>query len=141
MSKFKWTQENENGYVTIAHAADLRADENEKRRILQDLGRALKHPGLDTEYPKNNNSIPYVRGAVSDDDFTIEVPSGKVVKLKFGENILYFKQDGDAKWSKDGSTYHKFISNLSELEDVEITSPSGGQVLTYDGSLNKWKNV
>ena len=31
-------------------------------------------------------------------------------------------------------------SSLSELTDVALTTPSGGQVLTYDATSNKWIN-
>ncbi len=93
MGKYKWTQEDENGFVTTAHAADLKADENEKRRILQDLGEALSHPGYnDNEYPKNMTPKPYVRGAQSDADYQISVPSDKVVKIAFGTVILLFEK-------------------------------------------------
>ena len=31
--------------------------------------------------------------------------------------------------------------NITEMEDVDITEVSDGQVLSYDSSTNKWKNA
>lgn len=33
------------------------------------------------------------------------------------------------------------VDSLSELSDVAITAPSGGQMLSFDSSSNKWKNT
>ena len=52
-------------------------------------------------------------------------------------------------WSKYGNAYNLNIykvvfeggaSSLSDLSDTAITSPSNGQVLTYDSATSKWKN-
>ena len=32
-------------------------------------------------------------------------------------------------------------SNLGDLDNVEISSPTNSQILGYDGSTNKWKNI
>lgn len=49
------------------------------------------------------------------------------------------QQDIDAIFELNvaGSGAH----NLTELEDVSITSPTQGQNLTYDATLHKWKNT
>lgn len=44
---------------------------------------------------------------------------------------------GDYEWiSPDGSG----VADLDDLENVNITTPSNGQVLTYDSTAQEWKN-
>ncbi len=144
--KYKWTQEDADGFVTTEHGADVIQDENEKRRILQDLGKALMHAGFnDGYYPQDMSSKPYVRGAISDSDYTIIVPSDKLVKVQFGEyssaKTIFLRFTGEnPEWSADGSTWRSFVPRLEDLENVEIQNLADGDVLKYDATIQKWKN-
>ena len=41
---------------------------------------------------------------------------------------------------KLGGLYAQMVARLSDLSDAQISSPSNGQVLTYDNTISKWKN-
>lgn len=45
------------------------------------------------------------------------------------------------KYAGGGSGGGGGASSLSQLNDVNVTSPSDGQFLTYDGVEQKWKNT
>lgn len=138
--KYKWTQEDENGYVNATHGADVMQNENEIRRILHDLGKALSHSKFnDGSYPKDETSAPYVRGATSDSDFEISVAEGGVIKLtsreQGGDRTIYFKYSsskGRFLFSVDGTNYF-------ELIPADFTDLAEGHTIEYDG--NKFVNV
>lgn len=142
VDKYKWTQENTSGYVTTSHGADVLQNHNEIRRILQDLGKALTHSKFnDGAYPKDETSGPYVRGASSDDDYTISIAAGKVIKLTSresgGDKTLYFKYD---------STKTKFLfsvdgTNYFELIPADFTNLNDGETPVYDSASSKFINV
>ena len=142
VDKYKWTQEDTNGLVTTSHGADVLQNENEIRRILQDLGKALSHSKFnDNSYPRDETSAPYVRGATSDDDYEISVAAGKVIKITSresgGNKTLYLKYDDTKEillFSNNGTNYYEFL-----LDD--IASPSDGDFLKFDSFNNKWVNV
>jgi len=142
VNNYTYTQEDELGFVTTSHGADVLQDTNEVRRILQDLGNALSHAGFnDSSYPKDETPHPYVRGASSDNDFEISVDAGKVIKLTSresgGDKTLYFKYN---------STKTKFLfsvngTNYFELIPADFTELSDGEIPIYDGDNSKFINI
>jgi hypothetical protein len=141
-NNYTYTQEDELGFVTTSHGADVLQDTNEVRQILQDLGEALSHAGfINGSYPKDKTPHPYVRGASSDNDFEISVDAGKVIKLTSresgGDKTLYFKYN---------STKTKFLfsvngTNYFELIPADFTELSDGEIPIYDGDNSKFINI
>ena len=142
VDKYKWTQEDTDGFTTTGHGADVIQDNNEVRRILQDLGAALIHSKFnDAAYPKDETSAPYVRGATSDGDYEISVDAGHVIKLTSresgGNKTLYFKYD---------ATKTKFLfsvngTNYFELIPADFTSIVDNHTIKYENSTSKFINV
>jgi len=139
VNNYTYTQEDELGFVTTSHGADVLQDTNEVRQILQDLGEALSHAGFNNAtYPKDKTPHPYVRGAHSDTDFEIKVSPGKVIKFTYeetgGNKTLYFKYANDKiSFSYDGTNYYSFFIS-------SITNPEDGQWLKYDEASGVWIN-
>jgi hypothetical protein len=53
---------------------------------------------------------------------------------------LFYRDDLEALFVWNGSAWLS-SNSLQQLNDVDITSPSNGQVLTYDATSSKWKNA
>lgn len=54
-------------------------------------------------------------------------------------DALYVKINGT--WDEISTGGSGGVSDLDDLSDVDISSPSAGQVLTYDATTSKWKNA
>lgn len=54
-------------------------------------------------------------------------------------DALYVKINGT--WDEISTGGSGGVSDLDDLSDVNISSPSAGQVLTYDATTSKWKNA
>ena len=76
---------------------------------------------------------------------------GKILKVVDGEWVAATEVDPtdiiddsdtdvDTVWSSS-KTNSEIVRTLSELTDTQITIPSEGQILTYDETNSKWKNV
>lgn len=73
-------------------------------------------------------------------------PTGKLngssfLEMDTGKEYRY-DEDADAgsEWVEQPAQGVGGAANLSELSDVNITTPTDGQVLTYDQTAGKWKN-
>jgi hypothetical protein len=75
-------------------------------------------------------------GLVGDDDFQLKVsPDGST----FHQSMVIDKDNGDVDFKQDVHITGTLSGvDINALDDVVITSPSSGEVLTYDGS--NWVN-
>ena len=76
-------------------------------------------------------------------DNYIVLPSLNSDPTSLDKGMIWFRGDlGKFRCSRDGVNAEDLIKslNLGELGDVEISSPSDGEVLTYEGATGKWKN-
>lgn len=76
-------------------------------------------------------------GVLSANDQSYSLPiagSNTLGGIKVGQN-LSIDQDGTLNASGGGG-----VSDLDDLDDVNISSPSNGQVLKYNTSTQKWEN-
>ena len=60
-------------------------------------------------------------------DFNVDFDQGEPQSIEFDEEIVINGGGGGA-------------SSLSDLDDVDLTSPSDGQVLGFDADTGKWTN-
>ena len=86
-------------------------------------------------------------------NMTIEVVPGYSIKtkdLRPGTKLVtaageeaYLKSDKTWNWVEGGDTPAPTpgASDLSDLGDVDVSSPSDGQILAYDEASSKWKNT
>lgn len=138
-NNYTYTQEDEQGYVTTSHGADVLQDTNEVRRILKDLGEALSHAGYNNgSYPKDETSYPYVRGAKSDADFEISVAGGGVIKFVSreagGNKTLFFKYNA----TKDKILFSADGVNYFELVPADLSGVDNDHILKYDSANSKF---
>lgn len=97
------------------------------------------------EYEQNNEIevllFADTKDEVSDDMQIDGIPEGKIIS--YGSSLL--TADGDiALLTSDG--HWNFVEsgrarNLTDLGDIDISTPTDGQVLKYDSSNNKWINA
>ncbi|MHA2084003.1 MAG: hypothetical protein ACXABD_09635, partial [Candidatus Thorarchaeota archaeon] len=57
-----------------------------------------------------------------------------------GHALLYEDNSGSPRWTS-GSVGGGSASYLDDLLDVDLTSPSGGEILVYNQSTSKWENT
>ena len=74
------------------------------------------------------------------DDTTLAANAGLVVRRGASADVALRWNYTTNKWqfSNDGTTYYDMVSSIDDLTDVVITTPTGGQLLTYDGT--NWVN-
>lgn len=65
---------------------------------------------------------------------------GSAIFTAAGE-VAFLKSDGTWNWvANAGGGGGGGASSFAELDDVDISSPSDGQVATYNGTSEKWEN-
>ena len=74
------------------------------------------------EYVKENDTFNTSQNGTVPKPTQAEVKAGKVLKA-------------DGTWGEGGGS-----STLADLTDVELSSPSDGQILKYDAENDKWVN-
>ena len=75
--------------------------------------------------------------ALSDGSTTNPITiNGNSVTAKSGQIAAY----NDEEFIFDGTTWRKFGGSLAGLTDVNISSPSDGQIQRYNGTSGKWEN-
>ena len=73
---------------------------------------------------------------------TTELGSNPTVPADGAGGYFYTKADGKPYWmSYEKQGIDLSAGTVSDLTDTTITTPSGGDVLTWDGTNNVWKNL
>lgn len=80
---------------------------------------------------ENNIAQTHSYKEITQAEYDALYPPGSTVT----DNILYAIKDGQGGSGGGGA------SDLDDLSDVDITTPSNGQVLQYDGVKSKWINA
>lgn len=73
----------------------------------------------------------------------VNLPKGETLPLSGSAGDLFYKTTDNKVYSYTGSEWQdgSGSSTLSDLTDTTINSPSTGEVLFYDGSVNSWINT
>lgn len=72
----------------------------------------------------------------------VNLPSGANLPSVGSIGDLFFKTTDQKVYTYTNAGWAAgSVSTLSELTDTTITSPSTGEVLFYDGSVNSWINT
>jgi len=77
---------------------------------------------------------------VNYDDTALAGNAGFVVRRGASADVALRWNYTTNKWqfTNDGTTFYDMVSSIDDLSDVVITTPTGGQLLTYDGT--NWVN-
>jgi hypothetical protein len=78
--------------------------------------------------------------AINYDDTTLTANAGLLVKRGAPADVALRWNYTSNTWqfSNNGTTYYDMVSSIDTLTDVVITTPTAGQLLTYDGT--NWVN-
>lgn len=106
--------------------------------VYQDVVDALGYAPYDSD-----NSSGFISGVTSEmvEEALQYVPENKANKVTTIDSSSTDLQYPSALAVYDAIQGITFVTSLSELSDVSISSPAQGENLTYDSVLGKWKNT
>lgn len=111
-------------------------------------GRSIqKGTYLFTEYKDIGNYNFIFSGVVFTESFTTEKPTytgtGPILSQNYPIRISTPMHNNDVIMLKNSYPYYWYNTtvSLNKLSDIQLTSPTDGQVLTYDATNSVWKNA